>query len=207
MAAECEIAVGSGTCDVLAVGRCIDCERAFCQSHRDIAGGVVQVNVCSECGAHRKAEDRDKIDSMIEAARDRWARGGDRSPGEMVRHLIRAHPERAVLVNQLRFTLRRDGLFGKKHSVAVPEPKCSGWPIGEHQVQHRGREGSVMGTNPYETSTKSVVITEEGTCAVWYDEHQCYLEGWYAYESWTLKTADAQSVLFDEAQQLGVDLT
>ncbi len=125
----------------------------------------------------------------------------------MVRRLIQAHPERAVVVHQLRFDSRREGFLGKKRTVALPVVKGSGWPLGEHEVQHLGREGTVMGLNRYETFTRQVVITEEGTLAVWYAEHQCFLEGWYTYESWRLYKADTQSLLFDQAQQLGVDLT
>lgn len=202
-AAVCESALTSGACGVQAVGRCVHCERAFCQSHQDLVRGVIQVNVCSECGQRGNSE---HLNGVMNAVRERATQGGDRSPGEIVSRLIRSYPERAVSVHRL--ASRREGLL-KKRSVRVPEVHCAGWPLGVQEVQHLGRGGSVMGANRYETFSKRAVITDQGTCAVWYDNYQCFLEGELAIEveSWKVVKVDAQDLLFREAQALGVDLT
>jgi hypothetical protein len=56
MAAECAI----DDCGVLAVGRCIECSRAFCRSHQALDGGVAWVNKCSACRDRREAVEREK---------------------------------------------------------------------------------------------------------------------------------------------------
>src|SRR5690349_17170506 len=54
MTATCETALSSGqSCGVIAIGRCGECERAYCGSHRATnAGprvGVEYINLCSAC--------------------------------------------------------------------------------------------------------------------------------------------------------------
>ncbi len=57
MAAVCEVPVRGSACNVAAIGRCADCERAFCGSHAALTGyGSSFTNLCSECPDRRERE-------------------------------------------------------------------------------------------------------------------------------------------------------
>jgi hypothetical protein len=62
MAAECAI----DDCGVLAVGRCIECSKAFCRSHQAMDGGVAWVNKCSACRDRRQAVVLDQASKRAE---------------------------------------------------------------------------------------------------------------------------------------------
>ena len=53
MAAECQASVGGAECGVLAVGRCVQCGKAFCQTHqaadRRPPNQITYVDQCAAC--------------------------------------------------------------------------------------------------------------------------------------------------------------
>jgi len=53
MAATCELTANGTACGVMAIGRCVDCSRAFCDSHRAAGYQVRYVDLCGTCLAKR----------------------------------------------------------------------------------------------------------------------------------------------------------
>lgn len=61
MAATCELLVRDQPCDILAVGRCAECQRAFCASHGERIGNeswVATGDRCVECVAAKAVRQR-----------------------------------------------------------------------------------------------------------------------------------------------------
>lgn len=74
MSADCQLQVaGVGECGVLAIGRCVDCTRAFCDSHQalDVRGSdtVRMKNLCEECLRGRKRSEQQTQEAWLEVQR------------------------------------------------------------------------------------------------------------------------------------------
>jgi hypothetical protein len=67
-AATCETQVRSGLCGVMAVGRCIDCQQAFCPSHQGLNANGPYTNLCSSCLIDRLTQARDQAAADAERA-------------------------------------------------------------------------------------------------------------------------------------------
>lgn len=113
MAAECEI----DDCGVLAIGRCVRCGRAMCQSHRALGNyGDPVINLCSPCSQKAEAEAR-----SAEPTTTTWMASYKPSPREKEEQ--EQGPPMAV---------QHQRLLDEQHA---PPPRVS-----PHEAQRRERE-------------------------------------------------------------------
>jgi hypothetical protein len=122
VAAECEV----DDCGVLAIGRCAQCGRAMCESHRALGSNDTPViNQCAPCQrataeanfAKRNSE-RDRLLAASKAVRDLTSRlAAAEVPGEKVYHAEKW----------------RKTPFGGSRRVEDPIRHKYGWFVGEHE--------------------------------------------------------------------------
>jgi hypothetical protein len=118
MAAECEI----DSCGVLAIGRCVDCGTAFCQSHQGIGlggGGFTIVDLCVLCKQKRDH------DAYVQSDRP--------SKGYVTRNAKAELRAAQVPTEELHRIGRyqRPRRIGRSKVVNVVLPEGRGWVIGE----------------------------------------------------------------------------
>lgn len=150
MAADCEI----DQCGVLAIGRCIGCRKAFCQSHRERPVREYG-DVCSACQTANIDRQR-SISERILAAQ------------EKIRSIAEALAAAKIEPDELYFeaytTKRRT--FGRDKTVEDPSRDEYGWPLGTYTwMSHiNTREG--LGTINVEQGTYLTIdgyIVPDGT--------------------------------------------
>lgn len=81
-AATCELLLPGGhPCGVQAIGRCVDCQRAFCATHRarsyDNFGNLVSHDLCAECYQKRLAAEAEQQDRAWAGSPERYFVTGD----------------------------------------------------------------------------------------------------------------------------------
>lgn len=136
MAAECEMASSrGGKCGVVAVGRCLDCESAFCASHQDVwisKSGFDGLRVpipqprCSACAT---TEQRERQAAVSRAVSERAA--AERSLDERFKAALLRLKERGRGLVARRFRVGVDYRWGglvRDEWWGVYE---SAWPIGD----------------------------------------------------------------------------
>lgn len=151
MPAECQTVVGANTeCAVLAIGRCRDCGRAFCGSHRGryverIEGFTQTVwqDLCTDCSAVRgrtptPAQQRqvDEQRARSAAARSRVALEAElkRLAGELAARGVPRQARQIVVGSRKRMFSRQDAVF--EGEPAWPVGPCAFGPSGKPPGWH-----------------------------------------------------------------------
>jgi len=137
MPAECQTVIGADTeCGVLAIGRCLDCGRAFCGTHRGRSlqriDGITQTvwqDLCADCSATRRRTPTPAQQTVIdeqrarsEATRSRVALEAQlrRLAGELAARRV-PRQARPIVVGW------RKKMFSRENAVFAGEPA---WPVG-----------------------------------------------------------------------------
>jgi hypothetical protein len=138
MSVGCELPVTRGTCDVGAIGRCVDCERAFCLTHQAVDNLQRPFsNLCTECSTARTQRGREAVEQSQQARIEQIT--ADRYAIDNVKASIATTAERLRRAGSPGLS-QRSKVVGQKQTMLgwgpwrdVRKPLDPGWSIGSFE--------------------------------------------------------------------------
>jgi hypothetical protein len=130
----CDCPLRSGNpCAISAVGRCPQCERAYCESHRDLPSVTWEPVLCAVCGTQRRQRAAELLDrtATVLAVSEEFKRNDRTNYPALLDRLITSVPNVAVDV----YITTSDTEGFRRRRVQRPEFYGRSWPLGQVELQ------------------------------------------------------------------------